>query len=245
LSGSALCKEQQIDFVASPTDSLVSKSSMNRRLIVTVLVVGVAVGSFCCYSYLLKRRAGYIVQTAFELSEQKHSPTLADIRSRFGNSLKTMEGCTTSRCSYEVELSNKVIADLHLVPYTEIKSYFWVMDGVVVGNMVDYTTVVKHQYSVVSHVQIDYCEKPCTRFYLHPWSTSAALDTNGLVEVGSASSVRSKQIAMGLNTSCMAKLGGCSNVAELLPTVWQRTSEDRISCRVPNTTGTADAPQLR
>ncbi len=96
-----------------------------------------------------------------------------------------------------------------------MESYFNVRDGVVLVGMVDFATTVNHRYSVVSHVQIDFC-KGCGMFAIHPWDQFAPLDTNGLVEIGTEASAQNRRSVLSLNTRCLTALGGCANIAELI-----------------------------
>ena len=182
-----------------------------------------------------------MVRTAYELSDQKQIPTLAEIQERFGKGLKRLDACPPSECSYTVVLSNRVLAALHVVPYTEIESYFWVRNGMVLENMVNYTTKVNHRYNVVSHVQVDFC-KGCQTFAIHPWDESSPLDTNGLVEIGNEASAQDRRTVLALNTRCLTKLGGCDSVADLLPTVWEQTANKRIACKIRNDRGFIEKP---
>jgi hypothetical protein len=121
-----------------------------RRLTVTVTLAAlIACGSVFSYLRLLTKRAHFIVGTAYELSVGKQTPSVADIRQRFGNSLQ-LDGCLGSECSYTVTLSNRILAAFHIVPYTELQSYFRTRDGVVLGNMLNYTTTVKRRHRIVS-----------------------------------------------------------------------------------------------
>jgi hypothetical protein len=92
------------------------------------------------YLHLLTKRARFIARTALELAQAKKTPTVTDIRQRFGNVLPN--GCVGSDCSYTVTVSNRLLALLHIVPYTELQSYFWTRDGVILENMLNYTTTV-------------------------------------------------------------------------------------------------------
>jgi uncharacterized protein YceK len=107
--------------------------------------------------------------------------------------------------------------------------------------MVDYITAVNGRYNVVSHVQIDYC-KGCQMFAIHPWDQSSPLDTNGLVEIGSEASPQDRHTVLSLNTSCLTKVGGCGSIADLLPTVWQKTASKRIACKLQNDKGFIEKP---
>ena len=177
-----------------------------------------------------------MVRTVYELSNQNQPPTLAEIRGHFGKQLKQLDGCPPSECTYTVVFSNRVLAALHIVSFTEMKAYFSVRDGMVLGSMLDYTTTVSRHYNVVSHVQIDFC-KGCRMFAIHPWNQSSPMDTNGLVEIGNEASAQNKRIALSLNTRCLTELSGCASVADLLPTVWQQTANKRIACRIKNDEG--------
>src|SRR5690348_7976134 len=123
---------------------------MIRRLAIAVVVVTMsALGSLFLYAHFLNERAETMVRIAYELSDQKQIPTLADIQAHFGERLKRADGCPSSECTYTVVVSNRILAALHVVPYAEMESYFWVRDGVVLEEMVNYTTTVARRYSIV------------------------------------------------------------------------------------------------
>jgi len=199
-----------------------------------------AIGAFLLYSRLLRARSEGLLQSAYELSQQRRNPTIGDLRERFGSHLKQVDGCPPTECEYTVTVSNKPLAVLRLAPYTEISSYFHVRDGVVLGDMVNYTTV-SHGHSIVAHVQVDLCRE-CQMFAIHPWSESTPLDTNGLVEIGSQSSAQSMRTVLLLNTACLTSFGGCKTVADLLPSVWRRTPEGAIACTIANDRGMVEKP---
>jgi hypothetical protein len=72
---------------------------------------------------------------------------------------------------------------------TELQSYLWTKNGLVLENMLNYTTTVKHRHRIVSHVQIDFC-KGCGYIAVHRWDVASPLDTNGLVQIGNESSAQ-------------------------------------------------------
>jgi len=182
-----------------------------------------------------------MVQAAYKLSDQKQIPTLAEIQKPFGKRLKRLNGCPPNECSYTVGLSNRILADLHIASYTEIELYFWVKNGVVLQNTVNYTTKVNHQYNIVSHVQVDFC-KGCQTFATHPWGDSSPLDTNGLVEIGNEASSQNRRAVLALNFPCLTRLSGCDSIADLLPTVWQKTANNQIACKIANDRGFVEKP---
>lgn len=214
---------------------------MIRRLTIAVAAFAiVSIGSLYLYERLLSVRAEFMLRTAYELSEQRQAPTLADIRERYGNRLKPRDGCTASDCGYTVVLSNRVLAALHAVPYTELESYFWVRAGRVTETLLDYTARANDGHTFVSHVQIDFCED-CQSFSINPWGDSSPLDKNGTVQIGNQAPANEKRTALSLNTSCLTK-AGCYNIADLLPTVWKRTADNKIACRIQNHEGWVRKP---
>lgn len=139
-----------------------------------------------------------------------------------------------------MSVSDRVLALLHLVPYSEIKTSFWVREGMLLSSMTDFTINTHRFYSLVSHVQIDFCDS-CQVFAIHPWGNSSALNTNGLVHIGHRTSAKNRQTALSINTNCLTRLGGCDTVADLLPTVW-KLEGDKIVCIVPNGEGFVQKP---
>jgi hypothetical protein len=222
-------------------DVLVSERLMQRLAFAIVIVGAVALSYLLLYAKLLNKQAESIVRTAYELCAQKQAPTLADIRGHFGTQIKQLDEWPHSLCAYTVILSNRILAALHLAPYTQMESYFLVRDGTVLGDMVNYTTTVNHRYTVVAHVQIDFC-KGCQMFAIHPWDQSSPLDTNGLVEIGNEASAHNRRTVLSLNTACLTRVGGCDSVADLLPTVWQKTANGRIACKIGNDEGFVQKP---
>lgn len=212
---------------------------IQRLVAIVALLAFITFGSVFLYSRLLTNRAKLIVRTTSELSD-KHAPSLADIQERLGSRLE-LDECRGSECGYTVGLSNRVLAALHIAPYTEIQSYFWTKDGVLFRNMLDYTTRVDPHHSIVSHVQIDFCAG-CQAFSIHPWDAASPPDTNGIVEIGNEASTQDRRIVLSLNTACLTAMGGCKTVADLLPTVWKRTAEKKIACVIQNDRGFVQKP---
>jgi len=201
-----------------------------------VLVLG-GIG-FGLYVHVLSSRAESMVRIAYELSEQAQPPTLGELRERYGDQLR-INGCAGADCAYTVTLSNRFLAALQLVPYTELQSHFWLRDGVLSGHMLDYR-IVGHRYSVVTHVQTDFCDT-CRAFAIDPWTGSSPSTTNGLVEIGIKTPASSRRTVLSLNTRCLTRRG-CVSVADLLPAVWTKTADARIACRIPTDKGWVERP---
>jgi hypothetical protein len=232
LAPKTVCPKQRVS---------VSKLRMFCRLIVAVMILLVLTGcALSVASIVLRRQAEAIVRAVQELSAQPHAATIADAKQLLGSRIKLTRCVSASDCEYEVVVSNRVLAWFRLVPYSEIRTYFWTRDGVVVGSMTDFTVNPHRRRAIVTHVQIDYCDE-CQSFSIHPWGHSSELGTNGLVEIGNQASAKNKQTALSLRTDCLIKLGGCDTIADLLPTVWN-VEGGRIACTVQNDRGLVVKP---
>jgi len=209
-----------------------------RKLGLAVAVLFALVASACIYyTHSIRRNAESLRQNAYELSLSTSNPTFAEIQRRFGHQLHLL-GCDPKfGCAYEVAVSNRPIAALRIFRYAKLTGTFTVLNGVVATNMMDYAVTDGRHFNTTVHVQIDYWNRS-DLFSVDPWGKSAPFDTNGLVMIGYASSPNEKRSVLSFNLSCMARPSGCDTVAELLPTVWQRSSNHVISCRLPNHEGT-------
>jgi hypothetical protein len=170
---------------------------------------------------------------------QSEPITLDQLRRQYGERLKEIE-CDTPRSCYAVTISNRLEAALGLGPYTELQSSFYLSGGVVREDRLDYLTQVDVHHSVVAHVQVEYCPT-CQSFSIDPWAGSAPLQSNGIVEIGAELPESSKLVALSLDTTCLVR-SGCSSIADLLPSVWMVTTNQRIACRLSTDKGWVARP---
>ena len=212
-----------------------------KRLTVFAATLAIlSVAAVCIYSYRLRRRADNVVRSAYELSQKHQSPTIEDLRRRFGSALEQPSACTANGCGYQVLLSNRGLAALRLTPYAVLRSSFWAKDGVIESNLLEFWSGLGQDRSVLFYVQVKYCQR-CDSFLVVPWNDMRPPVT-GSVEMGSASTTGAKHIALALNTGCLTRLGGCATIADVSPSIWQRTSSGIIRCRIPNHEGDVDNP---
>jgi hypothetical protein len=184
----------------------------------------------------LKGQADHVVNIAYELSLSANPPTIQELRRRFGSELRQPDPCAADGCGYDLFVSNRPLAAARLVPYAALRSYFWVKNGVVYENRLEFWTVTKQGPMVLSYVVVKYCED-CNSFEINPWKDSSYWGTTGSVEIGYAASTENKRKAIALNTDCLARARGCTNIAEMFPGLWRQTPDGVISCRLPNTEG--------
>jgi len=177
------------------------------------MLILLSLGALGIYSHQLKRSADKVVRVSYELSQREHPPTLDEIRQQFGSQLKQPDPCQASGCGYEVTLSNRVLADIHVAPYRALRSYFWAKDGVLEGSMLVFWTTGSQGRMVKTDVQTKYCDR-CDSFSITPCADSMELGTSGSVEIGYRSAVINKHTALALDTGCLTKLRGCDTIAD-------------------------------
>ena len=204
------------------------------RIVQQLAVVGIVLilmflGALVIYSNRLKRNAEKVVRVSYELSQQEHPPALDDIRHQFGTQLKQSAACTASGCEYEVTLSNRVLAEIRLAPYTALRSSFWVKGDLLEENDLGLFTVSRRGRGIVAYVDAKYCKR-CENFDINPCMGSMASVASGSVQIGSGSRLTDKRTAFAFNTGCLSSLRGCASIAELLPTIWQRTAAGTVQC---------------
>ena len=210
-----------------------------QRLAVFAAVLAVlSVAAICLYSYRLRRRADDLVSSVYQYSQKRQPPTVEEVRQRFGNVLEQPSPCTANGCEYQILLSNRVLAALRLTPYAVLRSSFWAKDGVIESNLLEFWSGLGQDRWVLFYLQVNYCQH-CDSFLVVPWNDERPPVT-GSVEIGSASTTGMKRIALALNTRCLTRLGGCATIADVSPSIWQRTSSGTIRCRIPNHEGDVD-----
>jgi hypothetical protein len=151
---------------------------------------------------------------------------------KYGRSkFKYSDPCVMHFCTYEVDISNRAIAKLHFVQYTEMKAWFRVERGQLVSILVEYRSAATRPYSPVVHVQQGICVHGCgVRFDLNPHGTSRQM-WNGLVQFNPRATQPEREAALAFNLDCFYRISGCKDITELLPAVWQRVGTDAVTSR--------------
>ena len=213
---------------------------MARSLaLASAVAVILAVLSLSLYGYWISGRARLMLRTAQEFSAQKAPPSVDEIRQRFGARLQ-LDYCGAHSCSYKVTVSNRVLAILGLTPYTHLQSNFLVRNGLIEENLMDYTATVRDRVTVTAHAGVRF-DQGCV-FALDPWEDSSPTNSNGLADIAQACPGAEKSAVLNLNVSCLTKLGGCSTIADLLPTMWEQSRDGTIRCRIPSCEGFVHPP---
>jgi hypothetical protein len=194
-----------------------------------ILIALLLVSALVIYSAWLDHAAAKTVRLSYELLQREPSPALNDLRRQFGRELQQSATCSFAGCGYDITLSNRILAQLHLAPYTALRSAFWVRDDVLVENTLEVWTSTSRERMIVAYADAKYC-KDCTEFDVVPCEGRKSEIASGSVRVGSRSTPTQKRRAFGFNAECLSTPKGCGSVAELLPTIWDETKDGMMQC---------------
>jgi hypothetical protein len=195
-----------------------------------IIAIAALVGFFAMRT---RREAKMLINELKDLSvSPSPNDTFDSFQWKYGRSnFKHSDACTFHFCTYELDVSNRDLAKLHLVPYTEMKTWFTVERGQLVLGLVEYRTALKGPNSPVVHVQQGICANGCgVRFDVNPHGTDKQM-WNGLVEFNPKAAQSEKDAALAFNLDCFFSFGGCKDIAELLPAVWQHRGNEAVASR--------------
>jgi hypothetical protein len=206
---------------------------------VTLGIIVLVTGALLTYGYLLRREAQSVLDDVSALSSARNRDSaFIALQQKYGTRMRAVEALPRSR-SYEITVSNHLLSTLLRLPYTELSARFDIMGTSLTVVMLEYRCAQSSAKSPVVTVQTDFWGSPDTHFYLNPWAPTSGPDRwNGIVEMGFATDPELKKAALSLNLDCLTRMGGCIDIAELLPSVW-RTAKNRVECLVPNQDGQA------
>ena len=217
-----------------------SKGRLQTRFsIMAASLVLIATG-LLIYGYCLHKQARGVLNDVFTLTvASDREAALIELRRKYGKRL-ILNGCSGDLCSYHVSVSNRVLSTLVRFPYTELNVRFDLRDKMVSVVVVDYRSAFCDRTSPVVHMQTDFCVGRCGNydyFYVHPWTEKSTAERwNGVVEMGYTTIPQLRHAALLLNTSCLTSIRGCSDIAQLMPEIWEPTT-DGIRCALRNQTG--------
>jgi hypothetical protein len=199
-----------IDSYEGQLDQSVSNHDMRliKRLSIALVALVLLSPIFVVTArYELRRNADRIIRSSYELFQQEQRPSLDDVRERFGGKLKQTSPCRDAGCGFEVVLSNRLLARFHLAQFTTLTSTFWVRNGTVDENVVEFWTVRGDGRMILAYTDAKYC-KGCNDF-----SSYNSLN----IDLGSQAF--RKRGAFGFNANCLLSAKGCTTAADLLPAI--------------------------
>lgn len=178
-----------------------------------------------------KQAAESLLNDVRAISVAQHPTQYFDsLKLKYGAKLKRSALCAPGECAYELTTANNVPALLRLVPYTELSATFNVYKGSLSFVHIQCRVAPRGDRGPVVHTQIDFCDAPCHRsFYIHPHGRAATERMNGIAEFNAYATSAERDAALALNLDCFVKLGGCKNIAELMPRMWQIDHSGRVT----------------
>jgi hypothetical protein len=157
--------------------------------------------------YELRDSADWVIRSSYELFQQEQRPSLDSVQARFGDKLRQTSPCKDVGCGFEVVVSNRLLARLHLAHFTTLKSTFWVRNGTVDENVVEFWTVREDGAMILAYTDAKYC-KACNDF-----------SSGDSLNIDLSSQAPRKHGAFGFNANCLLNVKGCGKPADLLPAV--------------------------
>jgi hypothetical protein len=222
---------------------------MRRWLSITLVFLALVIASFLTSGYYLRWRAQSVLNDVSALvSAPNHDVAFAALKEKYGDRLRSV-GCWSACrdhevCSYEVTVSNRALSAVLRIPYTELNARFDLLDESIATAIVEYRSAQWKGESPVVHVQTDFCPaiSRCGNFdffYVDPWNLSSTSKRwNGSVEMGFSTAPELRKAALSLNVNCLRSIRGCTDIAQLLPSVWS-PSATGVRCIVTNHEGQA------
>ena len=147
-----------------------------RAILLFVGVLIVVPTTFVIRSVIRTRQDAKMVLDALEALGVSTNPnnSFDSFQWRYGRGrFKYGNGCTMHFCTYEVDISNDGLAELHLAPFTEMRAWFTVDRGQLILVLVEYRCAQEGPNSPVVHIQQGICAHECgVRFDVRPPGTT-------------------------------------------------------------------------
>jgi len=206
-----------------------------RNMMLVLVVLSIAFCAFVGISVYRTRRDVTAALNEFKELATSRNPTASfeSLQRKYGSKLRPNEACNQHHCQYEMSLSNENISELRVVmPYTEMNFWFTVDEGSLQWALLEYRTALRGPHSPVVHVQEGMCAHGCgVRFDLNPHGSTQEM-WNGIVEFDTRATPQQRDAALALNLDCLARIGGCKDIIDLLPTMWTHSGPGTISSRL-------------
>jgi hypothetical protein len=200
-----------------------------RNLVLAVVIAAVGLALFVLIAEFRVRREAKSAVDDVKRLQQSDDPTAAFevLKRKYGNSLQG-PSCSPRFCQYLLTISNRSLSALHLAPHAELEVWYTVHKTSLVLAMLEYRVAVPRGNSPVVHVQVGMCAQGCgVRFDVNPHGRSEQM-WNGLVDFDTRATQQERNAAFALNLSCLTMGGNCTDITDLLPTVWSRTGPTTV-----------------
>jgi hypothetical protein len=151
---------------------------ITRSTLLALALTLIGICAFVGMSAYKTRVQAQIMLNDFQALGTSANPTATFevLRQKRGNRLH-MLGFRRQICQYEMTVSNRCIAKVHLVPYTEMNVWFTLREGALQIAMLEYRTARNAANSPVVHIQQGLCSPGCgVSLDVSPWDESADVE---------------------------------------------------------------------
>jgi hypothetical protein len=205
-----------------------------RITVLALVIVAVGIAMFAVIAGLRVRTEAKSALSDLSGLQQSDDSTAAFevLKRKYGNRLRPAQGCLPQDCQYLMTISNRSVSVLHLAPYAELRLWYNVYKTSLTFAMVEYRVALPRGNSPVVHVQVGMCAHGCgVRFDVSPHGVSQQM-WNGIAEVGTRATRQERDAAFALNLDCLTSMGRCTDISDLLPTVWSRKGPAAVQSRL-------------
>lgn len=189
-----------------------------------------------------RRKAEMMVSTLQRFSTATDFNQLfRHVRAEHPGEIKQLDGCTPAYCSYQWRASNRITYHL---PFMELNALFQLENNRLGFLYVEYRSPHPTGKSPIVNIQIMSCDSNCDRnFYVHPHGETDEV-WNAMVDFNPQATERERQAALSLNLDCFTRATACDEISGMLPSIWKRTTKERIVSRMPSMADASwDRPQ--
>jgi hypothetical protein len=203
---------------------------ISLALVVVLIAIGVFVG---IVAYRIRVQATILLDDFRELGTSTNpTANFGSLMQKYKNQIHRLGACTPKACEYEMTFSNKMLAPLRVIPFTEMNLVFREYDGRIRSAMLDYRAALIDRKSPTVHIEQGLFPKGRgTRFDVSPHGTTGDR-WSGLVSYDQRATSEQRDSALALNVNCLVKPGGCTDIADLLPTMWNHHGANTVSSRL-------------
>ena len=198
------------------------------------MIVAVGIALFVVIAGFRVRAEARTALSDIRNLQDSDNPTAAFelLKRTYGKRLQPNERCSPEHCQYLVTVSNHSVSALHLIPYAELRVWYTVYRSSLILAMAEYRVAPQSGNSPVVHVQVGMCADGCgVRFDVNPHGLSRQM-WNGLVDFDTRATQQERDAAYALNLDCLTSMRPCTDISDLLPTMWSRRGPAGVQSRL-------------
>jgi hypothetical protein len=199
-----------------------------------VALATVILGLFAYSASIQKRATQIVADLAATSAADDPNASFESLKRKYGSNLKRSEWCSSKYCEYEVSINNRLLTALHVAPYAEMSTVFFIDNGSFSGAITNYTVTRRDGVGLFVHVQEDYCRQNCPAsdwLAVNPHGRRSTDFSNGMVEFSTKAAGEGRQAARSFNFRCFRPLSRCEDIVDLLPAIWERNPDGSMRCR--------------